>query len=112
MFAPENNNCKHVAPPANPPPPPPADLDESMDDQPDFSFNLELSRTHHHHYEAQFDVDPLAVVTIVGKSGKGVDTMSNGTYHYSYKITAPNSVREKLLQWKTVLTMFEKILLK
>ncbi|CAH2034989.1 unnamed protein product, partial [Iphiclides podalirius] len=50
----DNNNSKGGAPPAAPPPPPPADLDDSMDSQPDFSFNLELSRNQHEQYDLQF----------------------------------------------------------
>ncbi|CAG5039396.1 unnamed protein product [Parnassius apollo] len=51
----DNNNSKGAAPPpADPPPPPPADLDDSMDSQPDFSFNLELSHNQHEQYDLQF----------------------------------------------------------
>ncbi|XP_068620018.1 protein nervous wreck [Battus philenor] len=50
----DNNNIKSAAPPVDPPPPPPADLDDSMDSQPDFSFNLELSRNQHVQYDTQF----------------------------------------------------------
>ncbi|XP_046977219.1 protein nervous wreck isoform X2 [Vanessa cardui] len=50
----ENNNTKSAAPPADPPPPPPADMGDSMDSQPDFSFNLELSRNQHEQYDTQF----------------------------------------------------------
>ncbi|XP_049884747.1 protein nervous wreck [Pectinophora gossypiella] len=53
----ENNNTKSGAPPALPPPPPPpefAEFGESMDSQPDFSFNLELSRNQQDHYDMQF----------------------------------------------------------
>lgn len=62
----DNNNTKGAAPPAAPPPPPPADLGDSMDSQPDFSFNLELSRNQHEQYGTQFDGSAPAV-TIVGK---------------------------------------------
>ncbi|XP_039763874.1 protein nervous wreck isoform X2 [Pararge aegeria] len=54
----ENNNTKNAAPPADPPPPPPLDKGDSMDSQPDFVFNLELSRFHHDHYDAQFSSSP------------------------------------------------------
>ncbi|XP_045509978.1 protein nervous wreck isoform X1 [Colias croceus] len=50
----ENNNVKSAAPPADPPPPPPAGMGDSMDSQPDFSFNLELSRNQHDQYDTQF----------------------------------------------------------
>lgn len=67
----DNNNSKSAAPPAGPPPPPPADLGDSMDSQPDFSFNLELSRNQHEQYDLQFDEADIAqvtpAVTIVGK---------------------------------------------
>ncbi|XP_023938630.2 protein nervous wreck [Bicyclus anynana] len=64
----ENNNTKNAAPPADPPPPPPLDLGDSMDSQPDFVFNLELSRFQHDHYDAQFSPSPTSShpqVTIV-----------------------------------------------
>ncbi|XP_059055076.1 protein nervous wreck isoform X2 [Achroia grisella] len=64
----ENNNTKSAAPPADPPPPPPADLGDSMDSQPDFSFNLELTRNQHEQYGTQFsapDIVGPATVTIV-----------------------------------------------
>lgn len=60
----ENNNAKGPAPPLAPPPPPPPDLGDSMDSQPDFSFNLELSRNQQEHYGTQFTAP---AVTIVGK---------------------------------------------
>ncbi|XP_026326395.1 F-BAR and double SH3 domains protein 2 isoform X2 [Hyposmocoma kahamanoa] len=50
----DNNNEKSGAPPAAPPPPPPVDLSDSMDSQPDFSFNLELSRNQQDLYDLQF----------------------------------------------------------
>ncbi|CAB3226468.1 unnamed protein product [Arctia plantaginis] len=66
MLLNDNNNTKGGAPPMVPPPPPPTDLSDSMDSQPDFSFNLELSRNHHEQYGLQFgEVAPA--VTIVGK---------------------------------------------
>ncbi|XP_069364649.1 protein nervous wreck isoform X2 [Maniola hyperantus] len=64
----ENNNTKNAAPPADPPPPPPLDMGDSMDSQPDFSFNLELSRIHHDQYDTQFSASPTSAtppVTIV-----------------------------------------------
>ncbi|KAI5640372.1 variant SH3 domain-containing protein [Phthorimaea operculella] len=68
MIMGENNNCKSAAPPAAPPPPPPpeadlgdmpdmADLGDSMDSQPDFSFNIEISRSQLDQYETQFGQD-------------------------------------------------------
>lgn len=61
-------NMKYAAPPLEPPPPPPVSVAESTDDQPDISFNLELSRNQHEQYGAQFTEEPRApVVTIVGK---------------------------------------------
>ncbi|KAJ2954009.1 hypothetical protein O0L34_g2222 [Tuta absoluta] len=59
----ENNNCKSAAPPAAAPPPPPpeaelgdmGDMGDSMDSQPDFSFNIEISRSQLDQYETQFD---------------------------------------------------------
>lgn len=66
MILNDNNNTKGGAPPMVPPPPPPTDLSDSMDSQPDFSFNLELSRNHHAQYGSQFD-EIAPVVTIVGK---------------------------------------------
>ncbi|XP_072930788.1 protein nervous wreck isoform X5 [Epargyreus clarus] len=69
MIVGDNNNTKSAAPPAAPPPPPPADLGDSMDSQPDFSFNLELSRNQHEQYDTQFVEQPSVVaptVTIVG----------------------------------------------
>ncbi|XP_041986298.1 protein nervous wreck isoform X2 [Aricia agestis] len=48
-----NDNNNKTAPPMDPPPPPP-DMGDSMDSQPDFSFNLELSRNQHELYDAQF----------------------------------------------------------
>lgn len=65
----ENNNTKSAAPPADPPPPPPADMGDSMDSQPDFSFNLELTRNQHEQYDTQFTAPPSMTppVTIVGK---------------------------------------------
>ena len=60
----DNNNTKGAAPPDAPPPPPPPDLGDSMDSQPDFSFNLELSRNQQEHYGTQFAAPS---VTIVGK---------------------------------------------
>ncbi|XP_072930786.1 protein nervous wreck isoform X3 [Epargyreus clarus] len=68
MIVGDNNNTKSAAPPAAPPPPPPADLGDSMDSQPDFSFNLELSRNQHEQYDTQFVEQPSVVaptVTIV-----------------------------------------------
>lgn len=72
-FMTDNNNTKGGAPPAAPPPPPPADLDDSMDSQPDFDFNLELSRNQHEQYDLQFSEPQTSQatvappVTIVGK---------------------------------------------
>ncbi|XP_032526366.2 protein nervous wreck isoform X1 [Danaus plexippus] len=64
----ENNNTKNAAPPAAPPPPPPADLGDSMDSQPDFSFNLELSRNRVEHYDSQFgeehSVNPPVTIVV------------------------------------------------
>lgn len=60
----ENNNTKSGAPPSAPPPPPPegvselgelGDMGDSMDSQPDFGFNMELSRNHQDMYATQFD---------------------------------------------------------
>ncbi|XP_075990744.1 FCH and double SH3 domains nervous wreck isoform X2 [Anticarsia gemmatalis] len=53
------------APPLAPPPPPPADLEDSMDSQPDFSFNLELSRPQQEQYGTQFGGASAPAVTIV-----------------------------------------------
>nr|XP_013189369.1 unnamed protein product [Amyelois transitella] len=65
----DNNNIKSAAPPAEPPPPPPADLGDSMDSQPDFSFNLELTRNQHELYDLQFNESQgetsMPAVTIV-----------------------------------------------
>ncbi|KAJ0184049.1 hypothetical protein K1T71_000472 [Dendrolimus kikuchii] len=61
----ENNNMKGAAPPADPPPPPPADLAGSLDSQPDFSFNLELSRNQQEQYGMQFGEQIPPAVTIV-----------------------------------------------
>ncbi|CAH2103644.1 unnamed protein product [Euphydryas editha] len=64
----ENNNTKSAAPPADPPPPPPADMGDSMDSQPDFSFNLELTNNQHEQYDTQFTASQPSVtppVTIV-----------------------------------------------
>ncbi|CAH4038563.1 unnamed protein product [Pieris brassicae] len=62
----ENNNIKSAAPPADPPPPPPIGMGDSMDSQPDFSFNLELSRNQHHQYDTQFSPQhPIAPSIIV-----------------------------------------------
>ncbi|VVC94274.1 unnamed protein product, partial [Leptidea sinapis] len=63
----DNNNVKNAAPPAAPPPPPPADMGDSMDSQPDFSFNLELSRIQHSQYDTQFSASqqPAAPAIIV-----------------------------------------------
>nr|BAK22648.1 nervous wreck L [Bombyx mori] len=47
-------NESSAAPPLEPPPPPPADLGDSMDSQPDFSFNLELTRNQQEQYGMQF----------------------------------------------------------
>lgn len=70
----DNNNEKSGAPPAAPPPPPPVDLGDSMDSQPDFSFNLELSRNQQDLYDLQFSQSPpnkpppiAPQVTIIGK---------------------------------------------
>lgn len=70
----DNNNEKSGAPPAAPPPPPPVDLGDSMDSQPDFSFNLELSRNQQDLYDLQFSQPPptkpppvAPQVTIVGE---------------------------------------------
>ncbi|XP_053624439.1 protein nervous wreck isoform X3 [Plodia interpunctella] len=64
-----NDNVKCAAPPADPPPPPPADLGDSMDSQPDFSFNLELTRNQHQQYGLQFNESQgepsMPAVTIV-----------------------------------------------
>lgn len=60
----DNNNTKGAAPPDAPPPPPPPALGDSMDSQPDFSFNLELSRNQQEQYGTQFAAPS---VTIVGK---------------------------------------------
>ncbi|KPJ00593.1 FCH and double SH3 domains protein 2 [Papilio xuthus] len=59
----DNNNSKSAAPPVEPPPPPPVDLGDSMDSQPDFSFNLELSRNQQEQYGLQFDEAENAHVT-------------------------------------------------
>ncbi|XP_022122353.2 protein nervous wreck isoform X2 [Pieris rapae] len=62
----ENNNIKSAAPPADPPPPPPIGMGDSMDSQPDFSFNLELSRNHHDQYDTQFSPQqPIAPSIVV-----------------------------------------------
>ncbi|XP_073956214.1 FCH and double SH3 domains nervous wreck [Choristoneura fumiferana] len=60
MILGDNNNIKDAPPPADPPPPPPADvadldLGDSMDSQPDFSFNLELTRNQVEQYGSQFE---------------------------------------------------------
>lgn len=76
MIVSENNNRKNAVPaPAQPPPPPPEDVDD-LDSQPDFSFNLELSRNQHEQYDTQFAMASTSAppvvcppaVTIVGKS--------------------------------------------
>ncbi|XP_028035706.1 F-BAR and double SH3 domains protein 2 isoform X2 [Bombyx mandarina] len=64
-------NESSAAPPLEPPPPPPADLGDSMDSQPDFSFNLELTRNQQEQYGMQFS-EPAGPpvpppVTIVGR---------------------------------------------
>ncbi|XP_026736516.1 F-BAR and double SH3 domains protein 2 [Trichoplusia ni] len=65
----ENNNAKGPAPPLAPPPPPPPDLGDSMDSQPDFSFNLELSRNQQEHYGTQFTAPAVTIVVdeVVGE---------------------------------------------
>lgn len=74
MILGDNNNIKDAPPPADPPPPPPADvadldLGDSMDSQPDFSFNLELTRNQVEQYGSQFEGQETVApaVTIVGK---------------------------------------------
>lgn len=63
----ENNNTKGGAPPAMPPPPPPPSVahGDSMDSQPDFSFNLELTSNQHEQYGTQFDGATPAVTIVV-----------------------------------------------
>ncbi|XP_022832541.1 F-BAR and double SH3 domains protein 2 isoform X3 [Spodoptera litura] len=65
----DNNNTKGAAPPDAPPPPPPPDLGDSMDSQPDFSFNLELSRNQQEHYGTQFAAPSVTIVVdeVVGE---------------------------------------------
>ncbi|XP_061713876.1 protein nervous wreck isoform X2 [Cydia pomonella] len=75
MILGDNNNGKDAPPPAAPPPPPPADagddidLGDSMDSQPDFSFNLELTKNQVEQYGSQFEgqeaSDVAPAVTIV-----------------------------------------------
>ncbi|CAK1554606.1 unnamed protein product [Leptosia nina] len=61
----ENNNVKCGAPPADPPPPPPVGMGDSMDSQPDFSFNLELSRNQHDQYDTQFSPQQTVAPAII-----------------------------------------------
>lgn len=73
MIVNDNNNIKSGPPPADSPPAPPGGLDDSLDSQPELSFNLELSLYQQEHYGTQFSAEPSCApppppVTIVGKS--------------------------------------------
>ncbi|XP_013149577.1 PREDICTED: uncharacterized protein LOC106111917 [Papilio polytes] len=105
----DNNNSKSAAPPAGPPPPPPADLGDSMDSQPDFSFNLELSRNQHEQYDLQFDEADIAqvtpAVTIVVDEVVG-DNFEDEVCFFVYKFCYKIHIRHAFISCSDCFSMF------